>query len=44
MNVSTFGIHFILQCQIMALTGFRIGTNPEELAKIKAEFAENYSE
>ena len=34
----------ILAGKIMALTGFRIGTNPEELAKIKAEFAENYSE
>ncbi len=34
----------ILAGKLMALTGYRIGTNPEELGKIKAEFEKNYKE
>jgi amidohydrolase len=34
----------ILAGKLMALTGYRIGANPEELEKIKAEFAKNYRE
>lgn len=34
----------ILAGKLMALTGYRIGTNPEEMEKIKAEFAKNYRE
>lgn len=34
----------ILAGKLMALTGYRVGTNPEELQKIKAEFKNNYKE
>lgn len=34
----------ILAGKLMALTGFRIGTNSDELNKIKAEFSRNYKE
>ena len=34
----------ILAGKLMALTGYRIGTNPEEMEKIKAEFVKNYRE
>jgi amidohydrolase len=34
----------ILAGKLMALTAYRIGTNPEELKKLKAEFEENYKE
>ena len=34
----------ILVCKLVAITGYRIGANPEDLEKIKAEFSKNYRE
>ena len=34
----------IMAGKLMALTAYRVGTNPEELQKIKDEFAKNYRE
>lgn len=34
----------ILAAKLMALTGLRIGGNPQELGRIRAEFAKNYRE